>query len=239
MGIAHGYDQIVTDNLVLYLDAGNTRSYPGSGNIWYTTTQNKFNCNINQNINYNTPNSGVFVFSGGAGLVPELFISSLAGGFTFESWVLNNSYSGTWAWIIGGSNLNNGQSYAWFQLGKRSGNGNLRFETGSFYSNTYLDTTNVNIADGNYHHIVGTVDLNTMTKSIYIDGVLSVSTSITLASLNLDYGYVTIGAQMRSNSISLLREFWYGNIGSVKIYNRSLTPDEIQKNYNAHKYRYT
>jgi hypothetical protein len=30
----HRGPKIVTDELVLYLDAANTKSYPGSGNVW-------------------------------------------------------------------------------------------------------------------------------------------------------------------------------------------------------------
>ena len=33
MGLAHS-PRIVTDGLVLLLDAGNTKSYPGSGTTW-------------------------------------------------------------------------------------------------------------------------------------------------------------------------------------------------------------
>ena len=36
MGLAHS-PRIVTDGLVLALDAGNTKSYPGSGTAWTDT----------------------------------------------------------------------------------------------------------------------------------------------------------------------------------------------------------
>ena len=34
MGVVGGPDPIVTDELILALDAGNKRSYPGSGGTW-------------------------------------------------------------------------------------------------------------------------------------------------------------------------------------------------------------
>ena len=39
MGLAHS-PRIVTDGLVLALDAGNTKSYPGSGTDWYDRSGN-------------------------------------------------------------------------------------------------------------------------------------------------------------------------------------------------------
>ena len=40
MGIIHGNQGIVDDGLVLCLDAGNTKSYPGSGDTWYDISGN-------------------------------------------------------------------------------------------------------------------------------------------------------------------------------------------------------
>lgn len=39
--------EIVTDELVLLLDAGNSKSYPGSGNIWYDLSGNNNHTTIN------------------------------------------------------------------------------------------------------------------------------------------------------------------------------------------------
>jgi hypothetical protein len=36
-------NKIVTDSLILCLDAADTKSYPGSGTIWYDRTKNKNN----------------------------------------------------------------------------------------------------------------------------------------------------------------------------------------------------
>ena len=34
--------RIVTDGLVLHLDAGNSKSYPGSGSTWYDLSGNAY-----------------------------------------------------------------------------------------------------------------------------------------------------------------------------------------------------
>lgn len=44
--------KVVTEGLIAYLDAANTKSYPGSGTTWYDLTKNE---------NHGTISSGEFV----------------------------------------------------------------------------------------------------------------------------------------------------------------------------------
>lgn len=52
---------IVTDGLVLALDAGNIKSYPGSGNIWSDLSRNGNNGILQNNVSYN---DGYLTFDG-------------------------------------------------------------------------------------------------------------------------------------------------------------------------------
>jgi len=52
--------RIVTDGLVLYLDAGNSKSYPGSGNTWYDLSGNNFQGELVNTPTYTTNNSNKF-----------------------------------------------------------------------------------------------------------------------------------------------------------------------------------
>ncbi len=45
----HHSPRIVTDGLVLYLDAANSKSYPGSGTNWYDLSGNKNDFVIDNN----------------------------------------------------------------------------------------------------------------------------------------------------------------------------------------------
>lgn len=234
----HGANDIVTNGLVMCLDAANPRSYSGSGNIWYDLSQNKYVGTLTGTPAYTQDNNGSILFDGSndRGSIPNLYISSLSGGFTWEGWVTHTNRSAGWGWFLGGSNLNNNQSYAWFQIGKKSSLGGIRFETGGFYSNQSLDADNVDIADGKYHHIIGIVNLNSNTKSIYVDGLLKNSVGITLSNVNQNYGYTTFGFQMRQNTTA--QEFWVGRIARISVYNRALSDSEITQNFNALRRRY-
>ena len=56
---------IVTDNLILYVDAGNVQSYPGSGSTWYDLSGNNYHMvNGNTMPTYSSADGGKFTFNG-------------------------------------------------------------------------------------------------------------------------------------------------------------------------------
>jgi hypothetical protein len=56
--------RIVTDGLVLALDAANTKSYPGSGTTWSDLSGNSNNGELVNGITYDDTNLGSLVFDG-------------------------------------------------------------------------------------------------------------------------------------------------------------------------------
>ena len=62
MALAHS-PKIVTDNLVFFLDAGNTKSYPGTGTAW-TDMSGSGNTTTLSGATYNSDNSGNILFDG-------------------------------------------------------------------------------------------------------------------------------------------------------------------------------
>ena len=56
--------KIVTDGLVLCLDAADQNSYPGSGNTWYDLSGNGNNGTLVNGVGYNSGNLGSLVFGG-------------------------------------------------------------------------------------------------------------------------------------------------------------------------------
>ena len=56
--------KIVTNGLVLALDAANTKSYPGSGTVWSDLTPNGNNGALTNGPTFNSANGGSIVFDG-------------------------------------------------------------------------------------------------------------------------------------------------------------------------------
>ena len=57
--------QIVTDGLVLCLDAANKDSYPGSGTTWYDLSGNGYNSTAAGTVGPTFNSNGYFEFTGG------------------------------------------------------------------------------------------------------------------------------------------------------------------------------
>lgn len=92
-------------------------------------------------------------------------------------------------------------------------------------------TTSTTYFDNKWYHVVGTIDFTTGIKSIYINGVLESSNSSN-----------QIGDPIctSANPLTVGRDgpdYFNGNIDSIRIYNRPLTPTEVVYNY-THSHLY-
>ncbi|HBU07276.1 MAG TPA: hypothetical protein DEB09_04295, partial [Candidatus Magasanikbacteria bacterium] len=88
---------------------------------------------------------------------------------------------------------------------------------------TYTASTTLSV--NNWYHIVGTYNGNT--SSIYINGVLNTSTNS---------GSFSIGSNTSSLSIGgYVSNYFNGNLDDVRVYNRALSTQEIEKLYNIGK----
>jgi hypothetical protein len=153
----------------------------------------------------------------------DLAMSNFANGFTWSMWIKTSSFNGTWGWPISASQ--GAGVYSYFQCGKIANTGNVRFDTGNFTSNTNLDTTGKNIADGAWHHLVCMWNRSAAVKYIYIDNVLAASTGASVNNTALDYGHLRLGAHQGPD------EHWNGILDDVRVYNRPLNTPEINLLY--------
>lgn len=106
--------------------------------------------------------------------------------------------------------------------------GQLR--TGVYTNARYVNNLGSGLTDGNYHYIGFTFSDNT--KTSYIDGV-SVGTQSTAGTLTNSFSNRRLG-RFGSDSSYYLN----GEIPLYKVFNRALTPQEVQQNYNAYKNRF-
>jgi hypothetical protein len=56
--------KIVTDGLVLYLDAANSKSYPGSGTTWGDLSRSQNNGALVNGPTFSSANNGILTFNG-------------------------------------------------------------------------------------------------------------------------------------------------------------------------------
>ena len=223
MGLVHS-PRIVTDGLVLCLDAANARSYPGAGTTW-TDLKGGNNGTLNNMVAdfFDPENGGSIVFDGSDDFL--------------EGGTLDSSVSGNNPWSVSlWFNSNNVQSRKfvfWLGPGAQStnqllaiGHKNSRVEV-SHWSNDvmYGPATLIN---GSWVNVSATYDGSTVTA--YKDGVNIGTHSTNLSIIGGNYYLATLPG----NSIHYMNV----KISSVFVYNKTLTADEIRQNYLATKGRY-
>jgi hypothetical protein len=92
-------------------------------------------------------------------------------------------------------------------------------------------TTGETVEANRWYHIVGTYDKDTKTKRIYLDGVFKKSEVIStgmFANLSSEDPPLVIG----TNIASAKNEGWDGDLSNFKMYNCTLTSEEVKKLYN-------
>jgi prepilin-type N-terminal cleavage/methylation domain-containing protein len=242
IGVNHLKENIVTDGLVLNLDAGNLASYPGTGNTWFDLSGNNNNGTLVNGVGYDPTNGGALSFDGvndyvELGGTARYFTSYINQQITIETWVYIPS-SATWTngfygniltrGFFGGSHglfrtTTNNQVSAWFR------------QTGAFVGGGQVEST-------------GTIERDKWTQLVavwkapgsvlYINGQVSSQNSTALVDVNAtatdDLWYMGRNTSASGNS----GNYFTGNQSVFRIYNRSLTPEEIAQNYNTTKGRF-
>ena len=218
--------EIVNDGLVLCLDAGNSRSYPGSGTAWTDLSGNGNTGTLTNGPTYNSSNLGFFQFvtNNFAAIPNNVALDTQTP--TVEVWVKTNATTQNGFWFEKGT-VNS--QYSLFQAG-----GNILWRMiigGSIRNLTTTTATYMNTS--NWYQVVGTYTSGT--RRLYINGVL-VNFDTQTGTIETNSGGMSIGVYGGFNGS---RGYYYnGNLSSCKVYNRALTAEEIQQNFNATRGRY-
>ena len=218
--------EIVNDGLVLCLDAANSRSYPGSGTAWTDLSGNGNTGTLTNGPTYNSSNLGFFQFvtNDFAAIPNNVALDTQTP--TVEVWVKTNETTQNGFWFEKGT-VNS--QYSLFQSG-----GNILWRMiigGSIRNLTTTTATYMNTS--NWYQVVGTYTSGT--RRLYINGVL-VNFDTQTGTIETNSGGMSIGVYGGFNGS---RGYYYnGNLSSCKVYNRALTAEEIQQNFNATRGRY-
>ena len=210
------FGNLVTNGLVLDLDAAKLDSYPGSGTTWRDISGNGNNGTLTNGPTFSgIGKQAAIVFDGVDDIV------NCGSGITTTTTITVN------AWVK--LNVNN-----IFQHIVDSANNTWHLAV--------LNSGNIYFFDGNVYHTAGGV-LNTntwymvtgiktlTTNDVYINGTLSNSLS---SSTSITTNNVWIGLWQPPSTGRALN----GRVGSTQIYNRVLSAAEITQNFNALRGRY-
>ena len=218
--------KIVTNGLVLALDAGNTKSYPGTGTTWFDKSGRGNNGTLTNGPTFNSGNGGSIVFDGVddvvVGTSGTYYIKNSGDPITLNTWVKPSRLGGQYQDII--TNRSGSNSYNWI-LYQHTNDGSIQFHGISQNKSTYIPTTGV------WLNITVTVNTSNL-YSLFFNG------SLYSASSNFQYGPNTSNRLSIGAGDAPYIEPFLGSISNIQIYNRALSASEVLQNYNATKGRF-
>jgi len=215
-------ENIVSDGLVLYLDAANTRSYSGTGVTAFSISGIGSTATLVNGPTYRTVNGGSFVFDGTNDFISAPIDTSL---FSTEAtmviWLKNlNATPG----------LSGNTGFVGFGQGQV--NDHYPWLDGSAYLSTFRNARIEAIA------LSSTINRATP----HMVAVTTNSTHWRLyQNTTLQYTGSSVGSVYLSRftiGYSIDSFFYQGDVYAFMIYNKALSATEITQNYNAFKQRY-
>jgi hypothetical protein len=225
--------KIVTNGLVLCLDAADKKSYPGSGTTWFDRSGNGKNGTLTNGPTFNSANGGAIVFDGVDDYTSSNAVLLNNADFSVSFWIkyqdtlladrgLITTWSTSWQGFGIGTYATFGQIRSWASDGAGGG----------------MNWGSLSAIQNKWTNLVLTYNFFNPNKTQrgYIDGVFknseSYGNSITHSTLQ-----ISRGGQTSSSQLSL---YPYTNslISNISIYNRALSPQEITQNFNATRGRF-
>jgi Concanavalin A-like lectin/glucanases superfamily len=223
MGITYN-PRIVSSGLVLALDAGNIKSYPGSGTTWTDLSGNSNTGTLTNGPTYNSGNGGSIVFDGVDDFIDFTSDSNLlpTAGLTVSVWFNPNV---TTARGLVGKTSTGSNGYIFYVGGRNS----MYFRVNDIVA---FSLTN-SLSAGAWFNMVGTWTPST-SMTVYRNGTQSFTLTTSIpASITDPSSILEIGSPPPGSAT-----YFDGRIPQVSIYNRALTATEISQNYNALRGRY-
>jgi hypothetical protein len=230
MALTHS-PRIVTDGLVLCLDAANPKSYPGTGTAWFDLSGNANNGTLRNSPTYGTDNLGKFVFDAVNDDIDCGNNSSInfgTGDFTVSVWFRRFSNATTNLRLLskaaGGDSANAANAGFCF-FGSDAG---LSFAINPTAARTIISAGNFSVNE--WVNVVGLlergVSVRTYKNAVQVATATAPTGSVS-GTTSLFFGS-NVGANL----------FWAGEISNVSLYNRALTAQEVQQNFQALRGRY-
>jgi hypothetical protein len=220
--------KIVTDGLVLALDAGNTKSYPGSGTTWFDKSGNANNGTLTNGPTFSSANGGSIVFDGvdDFASTPNTITLTQA---TFISWVNQNGSQSTYTGIL----LSRISDATATGLGSSYGITPTTNQLGYLWNgavNTYAWNSGLIIPTSAWCMVA--ISVSSTSATAYLcqsSGITSATNTVSHSSVSnkFDVGRDPYGGR-----------FFKGNIAQSLIYNRALSAAEVQQNFNALRGRF-
>ena len=235
MGLFHS-PKIATDGLILHLDAGNTKSYPGSGTTWTDLSKENNHATLS-NFTVGSLNGGTLTADGANSFgVINAAASLQPASITIEV-MCKPIYNGqNYANVISyPPNDDAHQSpYMIYAIYLQHPSGNITGRPLHTRISGFQHTSINGLYDfGVWNHLV--ISFHNQAVKYYRDGVLKDTDTNSAATISYS-GYENQNVFIGQNPSG--SEDFEGEYSNVKLYNRALTDAEVSQNFNAIRGRF-
>jgi hypothetical protein len=242
--MATGTTQTITNGLIFYVDAANTKSYPGSGTNTTNLGRNTSTASLVNGVAYNSSYGGSFFFDG-----TNDYIS--CGDTNFQ--LAGNSFSLEVSFYHDGNDKTNAPILVKRNTGSPFNQFSFSISNGNLYTGgtgkvltMFLrpdDSANSGPPDpkdrgcaytlpsAGVYHVIGVND--SASARLFVNGVLVATTTSSQTPNNFTIsGY---DFRIGNNNAS---SYYTGSLQFAKIYNRALSSDEVLQNYESTRERF-
>jgi len=221
------YPAIITDGLVLNLDAGFTPSYPTTGTTWYDVSSSGNNGTLTNGPAFNSSDGGSIVFDAVDDYITasQIFSGNMdSTDLTYNVWCYPTGSSSGFGALVNQGQYN--YEPAWMSNGSSFWLWN--------YDETIIQANGLSQNKWYYVNVIKKGTTHTMT--IYYDNTVF-SQTVTSSKSGINWGDRggNVNIYIGQNGAG---EDYNGRIANVRVYSRALSATEILQNYNATKSRF-
>ena len=229
------YDTFITNNTILYLDAGSASSYPGSGSVWYDLSVQDNDATLT-NITYSSVNGGYFTFNGTinskGSLTSAKYNVAYSGKTVFVSAYLSSDMTNDTYRAFEGSSAG-ARNFNFYLHRDSSGNYKLHYSVGL---NSFQGGFSNNLASftpGTWFTVAVTQTTGNLVTYYFNGQPFGTNNAITFSQ------YLSSTPPSEIDAIGVADNFWDGRIGLASVYKVALSSSEILQNHNSVKNRYS
>lgn len=237
--------EIVNNGLVLHLDAGNSRSYPGTGTAWIDLSGNGNTSTLVNGVSYNTVNNGRFTFDK---VNDNVSVPSINRGINTTIEIVFSTTSVSTDTSVRQylyTQQRNPPVLAAYTYQERQGihiaGNKLVFQYLNEINNAHQVRAETVLVPNTWYHAI--VTLNYDIAQCFINGVEQelwrdntdnafTSTNRKAKPVTVNQGRIGLRGDAQGN------DYFGGSISLLKDYNRTLSAAEIQQNFEATRGRY-
>ena len=239
LGLLAKPNNLVTDGLVLNLDAANIKSYQGTGAVWSDLSSSSNHASISLSPTHTSSTGLTFNGSTQYGRIPSVagvtdFTNTQQ--YSIEVWFnpSNGQANSAEAELLEKWNFTNEAKYP-FTIRFNEGASSMIVSCYDGSNFPYVSATGFSV--NTWAQLVAVFDFVGKTLTVYRNGVSVTSRSLVGVNQVSNSSPVGIAGRVPANAAGVQVPF-KGTIGIIRFYNKSLSSNEVLQNFNTFKLRF-